>query len=154
MKQLQKNISLLESKDHPSIIAYLQFLQDNIARMATNSSNTKSLIAVIFTILATLLTATEMILKYWWLGIVFSLLGVILDSYYLAFERMYKKKYNSFCKDINNDNFSTEDIYNMNPKNTNLKYEHIAEMVDAVSSFSVWGFYILFIIISILLKFI
>ncbi|MGM9882066.1 MAG: hypothetical protein ACI31S_04415 [Bacilli bacterium] len=154
MKQSEKNNTLLENKDHSSVIAYLQFLQNNITRMATNSSNTKAFIAVIFTILVTMLTTTKSILKYWWLGIIFSLLGTILDSYYLAFERMYRKKYNSVCKDINNNNLNVEDIYNMNPKNTNLKFEHIAEMLDAISSFSVWGFYILFIIISILLKFI
>lgn len=154
MKQSEKNNTLLENKNHSSVIAYLQFLQNNITRMATNSSNTKAFIAVIFTILVTMSTTTKSILKYWWLGIIFSLLGTVLDSYYLAFEIMYRKKYNSVCEDINNNNLNVEDIYNMNPKNTNLKFEHIAEMLDAISSFSVWGFYILFIIISILLKFI
>ena len=154
MEKLEKENKLLADKNHSSVIAYLQFLQANITRMATNSSNTKAFIAVIFTILATVLTTTEAILKYWWLGIVFSILGIILDSYYLAFERMYRKKYNSFCEDINSNNLNVENIYNMNPKNTNLKFEYAAEMLDALSSFSVWGFYILFIIISILLKFI
>ena len=152
MKVIQPS-QILENKNHSSVIAYLQFLQDNITRMATNSSNTKAFIAVIFTILATILTTTEMVSKYWWLGILFSLLGIILDSYYLAFERMYRKKYNVFCKDINSSNLNVEEIYNMNPKNTNLKFEHIAEMLDALSSFSVWGFYTLFIIIGVLLKF-
>lgn len=154
MKIAEELNELLNNKNHSSVIAYLQFLQDNITRMATNSSNTKASIAVIFTILATILISTKTILKYWWLGIIFSVLGIILDSYYLAFERMYRKKYNQFCKDINNNILNVEDIYNMNPKNTNLKFEHIAEMLDALSSFSIWGFYILFIIISILLKFI
>ena len=42
----------------------------------------------------------------------------------------------------------------MNPKNTDLKYEVFAVMLEAVRSFSVIGFYILFIGITILLKFI
>ena len=39
-------------------------------------------------------------------------------------------------------------------KNTDLKYEVFAVMLEAVRSFSVIGFYILFIGITILLKFI
>lgn len=154
MNKLDKNKNLLENKDHPSVIAYLQFLQDNITRMGMNSSNTKALIAVVLTILSTVLIATETIIKYWWLGIAFSILGIILDTYYLAFERMYRKKYNLFCKSINDNNLNIEEIYNMSPKNTNLKFEHIAEMLDALTSFSILGYYILFIVISILFKFV
>ena len=40
------------------------------------------------------------------------------------------------------------EIYNMNPRNTDLKYEVLAEMLEAAKSFSIIGYYILFMIIT------
>ena len=67
---------------------------------------------------------------------------------------MYRKRYNNFVKKLNDGKLDENDIYNMSPKNTDLKYEVFAVMLEAVKSFSVIGFYVLFIGITILLKFI
>lgn len=75
-----------------------------------------------------------------------------MDSYYLALERMYRKKYNNFVNDLNNGKLDEKEIFNMNPKNTDLKHEILAVMLETIKSFSIIGFYILFILVTILLK--
>lgn len=145
---------IIDLKDHPSVVAYLEFLQNVISRMGGNSANIKALIAVVYTIFITILIAVKELKGYWWVGLIIALVGMIMDTYYLAFERMYRKRYNNFAKKLNENQIDEKEIYNMNPKNTDLKYEVFAVMLEAVRSFSVIGFYILFIGITILLKFI
>ena len=146
--------NIIQLKDHPSVVAYLEFLQNVISRMGGNSANIKVLIAVVYTIFITILIAIKELKGYWWVGIIIAVVGMIMDSYYLAFERMYRKRYNNFVKKLNDGKLDENDIYNMSPKNTDLKYEVFAVMLEAVKSFSVIGFYVLFIGITILLKFI
>ena len=112
------------------------------------------MIAVVYTIFITILIAINELKGYWWIGFGIAVVGMIMDTYYLAFERMYRKRYNNFVKKLNDGQIDEKEIYNMNPKNTDLKYEVFAVMLEAVKSFSVIGFYILFICITILLKFI
>jgi hypothetical protein len=145
---------IIDLKDHSSVVAYLEFLQNVISRMGGNSANIKALIAVVYTIFITILIAVKELKGYWWVGLIIALVGMIMDTYYLAFERMYRKRYNNFVKKLNENQIDEKEIYNMNPKNTDLKYEVFAVMLEAVRSFSVIGFYILFIGITILLKFI
>lgn len=145
---------IIDLKDHASVVAYLEFLQNVISRMGGNSANIKALIAVVYTIFITILIAVKELKGYWWVGLIIALVGMIMDTYYLAFERMYRKKYNNFVKRLNDGQIDEKEIYNMNPKSTDLKYEVFAVMLEAIRSFSVIGFYILFIGITILLKFI
>lgn len=152
--EINANEKIIKLKDHESVIAYLEFLQNVISRMGGNSANIKALIAVIYTIFITILIAINELKGYWWIGFVIAVVGMIMDTYYLAFERMYRKRYNNFVKKLNDGQIDEKEIYNMNPKNTDLKYEVFAVMLEAIKSFSVIGFYILFICITILLKFI
>ncbi len=75
-----------------------------------------------------------------------------MDAYYLAFERMYRKKYNNFVNRLNAGKLDEKEVYNMNLKNTDLKYENVAEMLECIKSFSIVGFYILFIAITFVFK--
>ena len=145
---------ILELKSNPSVIAYLTFLQDNITRMNSNSSNVKALVAVIYTIFVTVLCAVDKINLYWYFGIIIIVLGVLLDSYYLGLEKMYRTKFNNFVNDLNNGNIDVKKIYDMKPKNTNIKSEVLAELLSSMFSFSVLGFYIMIVAISVLLVFI
>ena len=141
-----------KTKDREAVCTYIQILQDVITRMGTNSSNIKALIAVIYTIFVTVIITVNQLKKYWWIGLIIAFIGIMMDTSYLAFERMYRKKYNIFLKSINENRVEEEIIFDMNPKNTDLKFELFAEMLECCKSFSVWGFYILFIIITIVLK--
>lgn len=92
--------NIIQLKDHPSVVAYLEFLQNVISRMGGNSANIKALIAVVYTIFITILIAIKELKGYWWVGIIIAVVGMIMDSYYLAFERMYRKRYNNFVKNL------------------------------------------------------
>ena len=50
---------IIDLKDHSSVVAYLEFLQNVISRMGGNSANIKALIAVIYTIFITILIAVK-----------------------------------------------------------------------------------------------
>lgn len=149
-----ENKHILENKNGAAVICYLGFLQNNISRMGSNSSNTKAFVSVVMTIFVTVITTMKICSRYWWIGLLIAIAGIILDSYYLAYEKMYRTKYNNFCKKLNDNKLDVKEIYDMNPKNTYLKYEIVAEMCGAFKSFSVWGFHFLCIAISLLLKFI
>ncbi|MBR3888653.1 MAG: hypothetical protein IKJ32_06095 [Clostridia bacterium] len=151
---MKKYSNILKNKNEQSVCTYLGFLQNNISRMATNSSNTKALVAVIYTIYATVLSAIEIFEPYWCIGIVITFIGALMDAYYLALERVYVQKYNVFVNDLNKGKLKTIEIYNMKPKNTDFKYEIVGLMLESITSFSIVGYYILFIVITILLKFI
>lgn len=152
--EIDANEKIIEIKEHQSVVTYLEFLQNVISRMGGNSANIKALIAVVYTIFITILIAIKELKGYWWVGLIIAIVGMIMDTYYLAFERMYRKRYNNFVKKLNEGKLDNKEIYNMNPKNTDLKYEVFAVMLEAVKSFSVIGFYVLFVGITILLKFI
>lgn len=146
--------SVIELKNYSSVVTYLEILQNVISRMGGNSANIKALIAVVYTIFITILIAVKELKGYWWMGVIIAIVGMIMDTYYLAFERMYRKKYNNFIKKLNENQIDEKEIYNMNPRNSDLKYEVFAVMLEALGSFSILGFYMLFIGITILLKFI
>ena len=145
---------ILELKGNPSVVTYLTFLQDNITRMNSNSSNVKALVAVIYTIFVTVLCAVGKINLYWYFGTIIIFLGILLDSYYLGLEKMYRIKFNNFVNDLNNGNIDVKKIYDMNPKNTGIKCEVLAELLSSMFSFSVLGFYLMIVAISVLLVFI
>jgi hypothetical protein len=71
----------------------------------------------------------------------------------LSIERIHRTKFNNFIKDIINENLKIKNIFDIKPKNTHLKYEIFAEMISALFSFSIWLYYFLFIMVTILLKF-
>ncbi len=144
---------ILELKEKQSVQVHLQFLQDIINRMANNSSNVKALTGVVYTILVTVLITAQKIQQFWWLGLIIAVIGLLLDSYYLAFERMYRKKYNSFVDSLNKNKLDEKEIFNLKPKNTQLKYEVFAEMLENINSFSIVPYYFLFIGLSIILRF-
>lgn len=149
---MENKDNILDIKNNQSVCTYLEFLQNVISRMGGNSSNVKALIAVVYTIFVTVLIAIKELQQYWWIGLIISIAGMLMDAYYLALERMYRKRYNNFVKDLNSGKINEKEIFNMNPKNTDLKYEILAVMFETIKSFSITSFYILFIVVTVLLK--
>lgn len=141
-------------KDRPSVIAYMGFLQNVISRMGGNSTNIKSITIVTYTLFVTILGAIGKIKEYWWIGLIVVFYGMIMDSYYLAYEKMYRKKYNKILDKLNTNKLQEEKIYDMNCKETDLKHEMSSYIIESFKSFSIIGFYALLFIITIVLKFI
>ena len=147
-----KKTIVLDLKNEESVVNYTQMLQSNIARMSNHSGIIKASIGVIFTILMTILIGKDAIKEFWWISIVITMMAAILDSYYLALEKTYIDKYNNLIEELNKGIINEKSIYDMKPKNTNLRFEIIARMCESIFSFSIIGFYIILIIISILVK--
>ena len=145
---------IIKLKSEPSVVNYIQLLQANISRMSSHSGIIKASICVVYTILITILIAINKINEFWWIAIVITLIGSIIDAYYLAMEKIYVKKYNDFIDKLNKCAVNEIEIYDMKPKNTDLKNELLSMTITSMTSFSIYGFYSLFIIISILIKFV
>ncbi len=146
--------SMLELKNQPSVICYIEMLQNNISRMSSQSGIVKASMCVVYTILITIMLAIDKLKEYWWVIIALTILGAILDAYYLGMEKIYVSKYNEFVKKLNTEELNINDLYDMKPRNTSLKSELLAEMILSLKSFSIFGFYLIFIIISFIIKFI
>lgn len=152
-QQKTKEDRILDLKNSPSVIAYLESIQGIISRMAGNSAGVKAFTAVVFTIFATMTLTNSQLKAYWWFGIIVSIICAVMDAYYLGFERSYRQRYNDTVKQINHENLDIKDIYNLNPKTTSLKHEVFSRTAESLISFSVMGFYLLFILLTVLLKF-
>lgn len=149
---MEQQNKILDLKNNPSVNTHLTFLQGIINRMASNSSNVKALIAVIYTIATTIFIGLNCIKQYWWIGIIIGIIGAFIDAYYLGYERIFRKKYNIFIENLNEGDLGEKEIFVIKAKNTDLKFELFAEIIDAIRSISVWLYYLLFIAISILIK--
>ena len=141
-------------KDRACIICYIGLLQNNISRMSNYSGIIKAAMCVVYTIITTVFVTLEEINSYWWIGVFLTVLCSIIDAYYLALEKIYVIKYNSFIVKLNKGIIIEDEIYDMKPKNSDLKCELLAMVLSSMKSFSILGFYGIFIIISIIIKFI
>ena len=146
-----KKINVLELKNQSAVTTDIEILQNTISRMCTYSMNVKTYSGVIYTLIMTILVHTSCIEKYWWLGIVVAVANAILDAYYLSYEKVYVTKYNSFIKNLKSGILQVETLYEMNPKNTELKNELLAVFFSALASFSIWGYYLIYIFLSLVL---
>src|SRR5690606_9988169 len=82
-----------------------------------------------------------------WLALLPSVLFMALDAYYLALERAFRASYNAFVKKLHKNQIFVDDLFSVIPKG-----EMSSHQVDALKSFSVWGFYASLILLVILAK--
>lgn len=129
------NPSLL-TEESPSVQAHLQIMQGVISRMAANSTASKAwCITIVSAILV--LVADKSKPEYAFIALVPILLFLALDSYYLALEKAFRESYNEFIAKLHKQLISSEDLYSVVPKGNMTTHQ-----VDALKSFSVWGFYV------------
>ena len=91
--------------------------------MSSHSGIIKASICVVYTILITILIGINKINHFWWIAIFITLIGSIIDAYYLAMEKIYVKKYNDFIAKLNKGDVNEFEVYDMKPRNTDLKNE-------------------------------
>lgn len=121
--------------DSPAVQAHMTITQAVIQRMASNSSSCK-------TWCITLVSAVLVIVadkgRPWLALVAFipTILFLVLDAYYLALERCFRRAYNSFIDKLHNNQITARDVYVVSPEGSLLK-----EMLKAWASFSVWPFY-------------
>lgn len=119
----------------PSIQTHLGIIQGVIQRMAGNSTSCKAwCITIVSAILVIIADKGKPNLAA--LATIPTLLFAALDVYYLALEKGFRNSYNAFIDKLHSGKLLPEDLYSMVPTGNLKKLQ-----IDALGSFSVWGFY-------------
>ena len=141
---------------------YLQMMQDNITRMATNSANAKTWLV---TIVAALLAVVGNIVdfEYWTLlALVPILVFWYLDAYYLNLERGLRNREQRFINILKNVNLWDEDdsivktkedaIFVFKTLNKNADVKNLGYVKTGCMLFnkSVWPIYVFMLVIVVL----
>lgn len=122
--------------DAASIQTHLGIIQNVIQRMSVNSSNCKawcvSLVAAVLVIVA-----DKGKPEYAWIALLPTVVFAALDAYYLALEKAFRNSYTNFIAKLHRKQLAEEDLYAIMPFGNMSKLQ-----VQALKSFSVWGFYL------------
>ena len=123
------------NESSPSVQTHLSIIQNVIQRMASNSSQCKAWnIAIVSAILV--IVADKSKPDYAWIALLPTILFLLLDVYYLALEKGFRARYNEFIEKLHSGKIVTEDLYSVSPYGSIWKHR-----INALKSFSVWGFY-------------
>jgi len=121
----------MDKKEHK-----LNILQSIISRMATNSTNCKMWSVTLLSAIMVLFLTTDDNLN---LNKIIILIPIIpfmfLDAFYLGLERHFVDEYNK--------EFANCEIVNISIIKKNAGWERIKSTLKALTSFSVWGFYLI-----------
>lgn len=135
----------LLTEESASVQAHLQILQAVIQRMAANSSSCKAwCITIVSAILVVISDKGKPELAL--LAFLPSILFLALDAYYLALEKAFRNSYNAFVIKLHSGRLEVDDLYAVIPKGSMGVHQ-----IEALKSFSIWGFYgalILLVIIA------
>lgn len=120
----------------PSVQAHLGVLQNIIQRMAANSTASKTwCITLVSAILV--IVADKGKPQYAFIALIPTILFLALDAYYLALEKGFRNSYKNFVKKIHDGTATADDLYAISPHGNQSSLQ-----VEALKSFSVWGFYV------------
>lgn len=121
----------------PAVLAHLGTLQQVIARMATNSSNCK---AWSITIVSAILVvgADKASTAFALVALVPAFLFFLLDAYYLALEKGFRRSHNAYVQRVNGGKEEPTDLFAIEPVG-----DYWTDALTATFSFSVWPFYVL-----------
>lgn len=142
----QEALSESLSEESIAVQAHLQILQAVIQRMVSNTTSCKAwCITIVSAILV--LIADKGRPELAWLALVPSASFLTLDAYYLALEKAFHSSYNAFVKKLHGGHIHVEDLYAVLPK-----AEMSGHQIEALKSFSVWGFYSALVALVVLAK--
>ncbi len=129
-----------------AVQSHLNITQSVIQRMATNSSSFKVwCITVVSAILV--IVADKGKSQYAYIAIIPNILFLVLDTYYLALEKMFRNSYNDFIKKLHENVIDSSDLFVVIPKGNLIK-----TFLKSIISFSVWPFYLTLLIMILLAK--
>jgi hypothetical protein len=130
----------------PSVQTHLSIIQSVIQRMATNSTSSKTwCITIVSAILV--IVADKGKPDYAWIALIPTTLFMALDAYYLALEKGFRQAYNAFIRKIHDGSITPEDLFSVAPEGRQSSHQ-----IEALKSFSVWGFYLTLIILIVIAK--
>lgn len=133
-------------EESPSVQTHLGILQRVIDRMAANSTSSKAwCIAIVSAVLV--IVSDKGKPDFVLLALLPTLLFFGLDAYYLALEKGFRNSYKSFVKKIHDGTLTPEDLYSIAPEGNAS-----ALQLQALQSFSVWGFYVVLALLIFLAR--
>ncbi|MBA7484071.1 hypothetical protein ES707_19594 [subsurface metagenome] len=119
-----------------AVQAHLGITQSVIQRMASNSASCKAwCITLVSAILV--IVADKGNPQYVLFALIPNLLFLILDTYYLALEKMFRVSYNMFIDKLHNRELVASDLYAVSPSGSMFR-----TFFNALFSFSIWPFYL------------
>jgi hypothetical protein len=123
------------TEESASVQAHLEILQSIIQRMATNSASCKAwCITIVSAILVLIADKGKPNLAL--LAFLPTFLFLALDAYYLALEKAFRSSYNLFVRKLHSSELQLDDLFYVIPRGDMTKHQ-----IEALKSFSVWGFY-------------
>ena len=90
---------------------YISLLQENINRMASNSTNCKTWMITIVCAMIALQFANDVIKPYLWITLVPTILFCLLDAYYLGQEKRFRDIESDFVKKVKSGLDYSDDLY-------------------------------------------
>ena len=132
------------SETSPSVQTHLGILQSVIERMASNSTSCKTwCITLVSAILVIVADKGKPHVAF--IALVPTVLFLALDAYYLALEKAFRASYADFVKKLHAGAATAEDLCRVAPLGSHSKHQ-----LEALASFSIWGFYItLFLLVEL-----
>lgn len=119
-----------------AVQAHLNISQSIILRMASNSASCKAYcITLVSAIL--LLSADKWKPGYSCIASVPTILFFMLDTYYLALERMFRASYDAFISRLHDGTVAAPDLFAVKPTG-----RLCTSMLASATSFSIWPFYL------------
>jgi len=129
-----------------AVQSHLSITQSVIQRMSTNSSSCKAwCITVVSAILV--IVADKGNSQYAYIAIIPNILFLVLDTYYLALEKMFRNSYNDFINKLHNNKIDSADLFAVVPKGSLFR-----TFFKSILSFSIWPFYLTLLIMILLAK--
>ena len=136
----------LLTEESASVQSHLSIMQGVIQRMASNSASCKAwCITVVSAILVLIADKNRPELAL--LALLPTFLFFALDTYYLALEKAFRNSYNVFIRKLHEKKLRTSDLYEVHAAGSMNKHQ-----LDSLKSFSIWGFYIALVLLTILAK--
>lgn len=125
-----------------AVQAHLEITQSVIQRMASNSASCKAWCITLVSAML-VIVADKGKPQHALIAIIPNILFLVLDSYYLALEKMFRQSYNDFIEKLHNSKIDTSDLYAVSPSGSLFR-----TFFASLSSFSIWPFYLtLFVMI-------
>ena len=84
-----------------------------------------------------------------WIALLPSILFFCLDTYYLALEKSFRFSYDDFVRKLHSGSIVADDLYSVAPKGSMSRHQ-----IEAIKSFSIWGFYLGLILLVALARFV
>jgi hypothetical protein len=147
-KKSRENFPNYDKRESIAVQSYLTALQGVITRMATNSSNCKTLcvtiVAAILVVVSDKSKTSKSKTSFTFVALFPILILCFLDAYYLGLEQGFRCTYNDFVAKLRDGKATVRDLYVIVPKNKIYpqdKFNPVMAAAQGFSSFSVYPFY-------------